>query len=282
MSPIVENGSSKKDYRPINVSKISPSELGQFLTFKGLKFWEKPSYIEIFSTLRRFFKKEQQEDLLICFYTEGVKDFPNAKNFAKELIRINNVDYFKPKEEPDSTVLQELANQHLFSLDLQEAPIKIIRDDWFLAEDVELDVICDEKLDARCIAVQSVVVEEVVGNAVWNAGRDKVQQDAIRYTSQHTTKWNTVLSIVWDIVLDKTRDTVRDVAGVTVWEAIGDVAWIIAEDKMPDRGYIKGNPFSPLISIYELGYWPIGLAENEDGKKEFVIFIPPIQKTAAK
>ena len=129
MSPIVENGSSKKEYRPISVSKISPSELGQFLTFKGLKFWEKPSYIDIFSTLRRFFKEDQQRDLLVCFYTEGVKDFPNAENFAKELIRINNINYFEPKEEPDSSLLQELANQHLTRLGLQEAPIKIIKED---------------------------------------------------------------------------------------------------------------------------------------------------------
>ena len=216
--------------------------------------------------------------MLVRFYVEGVKDFPNAEKFAKELVRINNIDYFKPKEEPDPSLLQELADQHLASLNLPEAKIRII-DDWSKAEDAELNETCDAKFNARCSAVQSALEEEAAGNTAWNAGRDKAQQDQTRYTPQHHTGWNAALGVVWDIVLNKTQDTpTQEAVGNAVWETIGDVAWIVAEDEMPEKGYVKGNPFSPLITMYEIGCWPIGLVENTDGQEEFVIFIPPIQK----
>jgi len=282
MSAIAENGFPKREYQSISASEISSSELSKFLTYNGLKFGDNPSYLDIFSTLRRFVKEEQQEDLLVRFYTKGVKDFPNAEKFAKELVKINNIDYFKPKEEPDHSFLQELANQHLANLDLKETRIKIIRDDWFLTEDVGVDAICDAKFNARCIAVQSAVGSEAAEDA-WNTAweRERAQQDKARYVPSPHAGWKTALGVIWDVILDKTQDrAIEEAVGNAVWEAIADAAWIIAEDKMPEKGYVRGNPFLPLITIYEVGCWPIGLVKNADGQEEFVIFIPPIQKVA--
>lgn len=56
-------------------------------------------------------------------------------------------------------------------------------------------------------------------------------------------------------------------------------AWTVVSDLMPQRGYNRGNPFEPLVRIYEFGCWPIGpVTDIKEGRQEFVIFIPSIQK----
>jgi hypothetical protein len=197
---------------------------------------------------------------------KDVQDFPNAERFAKELVRIKNIEFFKPRGEPDPVLLQELVNQHLERLGLQEALINIIRDDDF-REDAELHAMCNVKFNVKCDVMQLVV------------GRETTETEyAPRHAPRALACNPAILNAVWDIVWNKIKgvETETDVTG----DMVGNAAWIIAEDKMIEGGYAKGNPFSPLITIYELGCLPIGLVENAEGKTEFVIFIPPIQKMA--
>jgi len=250
---------------PISPSEISPLKLGQFLGFNlRVSF----SYSKIFSALE-LLSRNEQEKLLIAFFTKGVKDFPNAERFAKELVRINNIKLFKPREEPDTAVLQAFVNQHLDRLGSQRVLIRIIpEDEWELAEDAELDVSYDDtKSDARRAAMDLVVGRgETAGEAAWYAPRD----------ASRSALGSAVFDVIWSVALNKTRgletesDVVRDMAGY--------LTWIIVEDKMAK----KGNPFSPLIAIYELGFLPIGLVENAKGEMEFAIFAPPIQKAATQ
>ena len=86
------------------------------------------------------------------------------------------------------------------------------------------------------------------------------------------TAWDAAGGAVWDTVWVAAWNAARDAAGGAVW--------IVGKDLMPSRGYNTGNPFEPLVEIYKLGYWPIGIVLNQNGEKEFAVFIPPIPKTA--
>jgi hypothetical protein len=78
---------------------------------------------------------------------------------------------------------------------------------------------------------------------------------------------DTVETVSWSS-LEAARNAIQDAEKVT--------AWIILEDIMSEKGYIKGNPFTPLMEIYEQGYWPVGLITNKEGQTEFNILVPPL------
>jgi hypothetical protein len=230
-----------KEHKQIEISGISSSEIGSFLSYQGFNSPENSTYATIFSDLRQLPQKEQ-EDLLINFYKERIKGFPNPEKFAEELVRINNIDYFKPKKEPDPKILQALINQHLNRLNLPEAKIKIIR-----------------------MRLYGEYKPQTIGNGVlWNIAAAAPWRDARDAT------WfvrDTVETVSWSS-LEAARNAIQDAEKVT--------AWIILEDIMSEKGYIKGNPFTPLMEIYEQGYWPVGLITNKEGQTEFNILVPPL------
>ncbi|MFH1186702.1 MAG: hypothetical protein V1697_00850 [Candidatus Levyibacteriota bacterium] len=260
-------------HKPIKPSKISALKLAKYLNYQGFSLPKNPSYSVISSNLRKL-PKEEQEGLLVGFYKESVKDFPNAEKVAKGLARVNNIDYFKPKEEPGPSLLQELVNQHLGGLNLSELPIKIIRDNWDEAQNTARNAAHYESSDTKWKVVQNVI--------------KNVAQNTERYAS-----WTAVQNASWDMARDAVLfdDTPREgvAAWYKAWYATEHVAWnatwyatwIVVEDIMPEKGYTEGNPFSSLIKIFEFGCWPIEIVGNKkEGRDEFVIFIPPIQKAA--
>jgi hypothetical protein len=213
-----------------------------------------------------------------------VQDFPNAERFRRQLTRIAAIEFFKPKKEPDSSVLQRLVNLHLRCLGLEEAKILLAKD-WSEAENAGLYAMDDAKFDAKYWAVKHAAgwkdtQYSANHEAGWRDTQYSVNHEA-RHAGWQTTVCETpALKAIWDIALNKTRSAETKTDVDVVGDIVGNAAWIIAKDKMFEMGY-AGNPFAPLIVIYKLGCLPIGLVENSEGeaegKMEFVIFIPPIQ-----
>lgn len=105
------------------------------------------------------------------------------------------------------------------------------------------------------------VLEEVVDGAIGRQEALSIAEKAFRGTTWYAT---------WEVGYVATRDMARDVAQ--------DATWIsVVKDLIPPKDCPKGNPFNPLMEIYELGYWPIGPVINkETGIKEFLVFVPPV------
>lgn len=267
---------STNNFEPIEISKISSKQLVKYLNSQGLNLDEDHSYFDIFSIIRQFSKVEQ-EKFLIGFFLRGIKSFPKAEKVAKELVKINNYRYFRIEKTPDYTSLCKLVNQHLDSLGQKEYPIKFIKNDWNEARETikaagwtgwryeELEVANVELINTANDEGQNFSTSEVWAMAyaiVENPARDAAERKG----------WNKN----WTVNKSAT-DGACDVPKCLARNAGNKLQWIILEDVMPERGYSKGNVFSPLVDISVLGYWPMGLITNPNGKREFNIFIPPIQ-----
>jgi len=258
---------------PINISDVSSSSLARFLEKQNpdLSFDREPNYIKIFERIRPLTQHEQKK-LLVGFYTEGVKDFPNGKALGEFLARVNNnIAWIKPKETPDQSLLEKLGQQHLSCLNLPSSPVRLIKENWGKVNAVLVDA-ARANWGTAWDAAWSVARDMALGKAA------RAADDAARVVARGAADdaaWGAARDVAregnWDAAWSKTRKVAE--------EAVRDAAWIIVEDLMPKYGY-KGNPYEPLIKIYEMGCWPIGVVKNPQGKNEFVIFIPPVQKTS--
>ena len=238
------------ELKPIPVGEISPFSMTTFLKkFRpGLKFGRQPTYPQIFSELRDL-PLDKQKELLVGFYSQGVEAFPNGKELGVFLAKLNNIHWFQPEIQPDMELLKNLCQQTLSRLNLPDLPLRIIKKDFRTAWDAAGGAVWDTVWVAAWNAAR-----DAAGGAVWIAARDAA--------------WDAV----WGVARGAAWNAARDAAGSAVW--------IVGKDLMPSRGYNTGNPFEPLVEIYKLGYWPIGIVLNQNGEKEFAVFIPPIPKTA--
>lgn len=272
----VHPGDTQKEL--LNVSEISPSSLARFLEKQNpdLSFDGEPTYYKIFERIRSLTQPEQ-EKLLVGFYTEGVKDFPNGKTLGKFLARVNNIDWFKPKETPDQSLLEKLVQQHLSCLNLPSLPVRLIKKDWGKAGVARGMALLGAAGDmARNTALGAVL--GVARDTALNTARDTARDTALG--AARGTTWGAV----WGTARGAARGMAHPgaavawfAAGDAACEAAGDAAWITVEDLMPKYSYYrynKGSPFEPLIKIYERGCWSIGVVNILPGKKEFVIFVP--------
>ncbi len=251
----------------IPVGEISPSSMAAFLNeFRpGLEFNPVPTYPKIFSKLRDL-PFDEQEKLLVGFYSQKVEAFPNGEELGKFLARINNISWFQPEIQPDRESLENLCRQTLSRLNLPDLTLRIIKEArWYTARGAARGAARYAAPDATRDATR----DAARGAALFRA------RDAAQYAARYAAR---------DAARKAAREAVLDAEWDAAWSAARDAArgaeWIIVKDLMPQRGYDKGNPFEPLIEIYELGCWPIGIVPGQDGNKEFVIFVPPSQKAA--
>jgi len=237
------------ELKPIPVGEISPFSMATFLKkFRpGLKFGRQPTYPQIFSELRDL-PLDKQKELLVDFYSKGVEAFPNGKELGVFLAKLNNIHWFQPEIQPEMELLKNLCQQTLSRLNLPDLPLRIIKKDFHTAW-----------------GTAGGVVWDAAWVAAWDAAWDAAGGAAVVVRD---TAWDAV----WGVARGAAWSAARDAAGGAVW--------IVGKDLMPSKGYDKGNPFEPLMEIYELGYWPIGIVPGQNGEKEFAVFTPPIQKTA--
>lgn len=279
----------------ITVKQINQTALAAFLSRQTGKDFSSPGedfsphgYPSIFTSLREM-AFSQQERLLVSFFTGGVEGFPNGKEFGEMLARINNIPWFRPKQEPEPGILEQLARTYLERLNYHSRPLplKIIRENWAAAG------IAMENWNPAPNATLdvAVIVRNAVQRNIWDAGRDANWLAAFGeavtiargltwdlYRNMGDMAWRNKWDIAWEEFPGHVSLTgaAWSAGESTKWVSTWDARWTIVGDLMPARGYSKGNPFEPLMEIYRLGCWPIGPVATKKRKTEteFVVFIP--------
>lgn len=278
----------------VTVKEVSSYSLARFLADQNpdphfnfiLEPMHSPTYSSIFSRLRHYLPYAEQEKLLRTFYAEGVIDFPNGKELGEALAVVNNIPWFKPTENPDPNHLQQFCNEFRNRLNTSSLPIKIIENDWAAAEDAKkragTKTIWVARKAAAWAMAKDITVRGVIGGMVTNVACEAERWETKRYAAKDSaeeaargaTKEPTVFR-EW-LTPSLTREWAEQTAAI---DAIEYATWVVVSDLMPQRGYTQGNPLEPLMEIYKLGYWPIGSVKNSSGQEEFVVFVPPIQKS---
>jgi len=69
-----------------------------------------------------------------------------------------------------------------------------------------------------------------------------VKQVSVKFISDWNAAWNAARNVAWD----------------AAWNAAWNAVHIIAEDLVDFE-----NPAEPLLQVWELGYWPIGVVNGE-------------------
>lgn len=220
-------------------------------------------YVEIFRELR-LLPAAKQRNLLVAFFTEGVRSFPNGETLGETMAEIINISLLQPTKEPNPSLLQKLFNEHLFRLNSLPIPLRIIENDWFAAKEA---VGCVRRNEA--IFAVETVMRDVVRKAERSTVAAKARimtRSAAEVTISEAVR-NEGRNVEWEAASDIIRRCGHDFVGIANWVTVMDL--------MPQRGYDKGNPFESLIKIYKLGCCPIGVVNHE-----FVIFVPPVQQPA--
>lgn len=256
----------------ITVEQISPLSLAEFLS---QEIWQQElfskskatDYSKIFASLRKQ-PLELQKRLLVMFYCIKVRNFPNGQELGKELAKINNIHWFRPNQEPELSVLEQLKRTYLERLNYPSEspiPLKIIRENWDAARDADRDT------SRRMAWVATRQILGRYGSTVWDAALTAVGTawDEARGASRPARAARDAAEGAIGGVNWKTAATVAK------WYAARDTEWIVVKDLMPARGFSKGNPFEPLMEMYDLGCWPIGPVINKNRETELVVFIPP-------
>jgi hypothetical protein len=63
--------------------------------------------------------------------------------------------------------------------------------------------------------------------------------------------------------LDVVEKAIEDAAQIASWY----ISWIVVADLLTQKNY--QNPFAPLVELFKLGLWPIGVVQ-----KEYLVFVP--------
>lgn len=242
--------------KPIPVGEISPSSMATFLNESNptLEFGPVLIYPAIFSKLRDL-PLDEQKKLLVGFYSQGVEAFPNGAELGRFLARINNISWFQPKSPPDRKSLERLCHQALSRLYIPNLTLRIIEEEWWnVSRDATWNVAWETEDEARHAA----------SNVAWEAARHAAS------------------SVAWDVAWEAARVAARRGAARRGAARVAALSaeWIVVKDLLHERAYDKGNPLEPLVEIFELGCWPTRFVPDKKTEEEFVVFIPPIQKTA--
>ena len=155
---------------PIPVREIPLSPMATFLkeSHPGLEFEPSPTYHAIFSELRGL-PLDEQEKLLVGFYSQKVEAFPNGAELGRFLARINNISWFQPKSRPNRESLGRLYHQALSRLNLHDLPLRIISQSWAAA--------WEAKWNAHHKAIQASIIWGALSDADGDPTRGSVPEE---------------------------------------------------------------------------------------------------------
>lgn len=271
------------EVKPVKPGEISPNALVAFLKDQNPDLRLPETHFNTLLSPLSQFSPEEQKRLLCSFFQEGVENFPNPQEAAKTLVEINNIPFLQPKREPDFPQLQYFVNQFSTRLNESPAPVRIARNNWFIeaqrAKTMEGSAVART---AGKVAEDAARTEALVriGNETAEGEVRIAVKDALRASewiltlaTPKSTTWSTVDNDTLVFILLAEASSPKSMAKMYI-------QWVIVGDLMRQTEYNKGNPFKPLIEIYKQGYWPMGKALNDEGQEEFVIFVPPIPKSA--
>lgn len=277
------------EVKPVKPKGISSNALVAFLKDQNpdLKLPETDFYT-LLSPLGQLPPAEQRR-LLLSFFQEGVENFPNPQQAAETLVEIKNIPYFQPEEEPNLPQLQDLVNEFSIRLNEPSAPVRIVRDNWLKEVQSLKTLVGMEWLAAIRIAKE---IAEKAGRTEAFARIGEVAETEAQMAAKEALRTNEwILTLASPEAARLAADKRFNATGFKdLWmylayskpAPIGKLyaQWAIVEDLMEQMEYNKGNFLEPLMGVWKQGYWPMGKIQNKEGQEEFVIFVPPIPKSA--
>ncbi len=207
---------------------------------------------------------------------QGDEFCPNTEAVKALLERVKRIEWFRPTKKYDPDAIQELVRKHRQALNdpgFDSYSFRLIHNDWRIAVNMAKE------------ATSYTIAQDMDWFPAWNNARNAAK------AATRSKAWN----MARDAILAETKEAAKDSIVSVAEEAARKVAWDVAEetaevmancaqwivvaDLMGSRGYRHGNPYEPLVKLYEMGLWPIGLVRNEQtGKVEFAVFHPPVLK----
>lgn len=221
-------------------------------------------------TLRECFPRQRQEELLVRFYSEVVRDFPNGEEVGRMLARINNISWFSPEIAPDRQTLKGLAKEHRRRLNDPEAATRLVKIPGLRKGALTYPVTEDDALDKAWSASS-----EATKKSGWPAKDARHEIYRLTHFGLITPIENSLSISVFGSVTRKDPEYLLEESAAT---RVADLlylytSWPMLADALKARGYAKGNPFEPLIEIFEMGAHPAGL--DKDGN--YLVLVPTEQ-----
>lgn len=240
----------RRRHQPIQERDIPHIKLSIFLQNHGVDISTEYQLNEIFEKLGKL-PITRQGKLLIEYYTQAVEEFAEGKEFAEGLVKISNINFFKPREDQSYDEARMLAKEHLDRMNLDtEIPVRFIEGNSIEASKVGLHRFSGFNLQSTTQNINQLNELQIPRIAEAAASKSVAQFE------------ETGLASILDYA-------VKDLAAYAIWPII--------ENHMIELGLTKGNPFQPTKTMCEqYGYLPIGPTKIGDSD-EYAIFIPPAQ-----
>lgn len=215
---------------------------------------------EITNFIREALNKQGQEDFIKRLLKTG--RYKNMDELAKFLVHVNNIPWFKPQSKLDPEMIKSLVWDTIKSLGLNSTEkdggkwdhfdvkeIKILESDWNEANEASRNLL-KEPLD-------NSNRRELTKN---NEARNQLEN----LGSLHSMIWG----MIWgQSKVGRSNSPISTATNVVE----GVVKWITFK-------YTKDNPYSSLITLFEMGLWPIGIEDRGINNRNFIVFIPPATK----
>jgi hypothetical protein len=188
---------------------------------------------------------------------------PNGEAVAKVLDELKGIEWFKPKAEAKNKIV-DLMQEHFKRLEPYKGntyPVRFVtnRKDAYAARDAARDAARAAAWAAARAAARDAArdaARAAARAAAWDAARDAARAAA----------WAAARAAARAAAWDAARDAARAAAWAAAWDAARDAArdaadytgWLLMQDRLTNQ-----NPFEPLMGVYKLGGWPIGVVNGE-------------------
>lgn len=131
-----------------------------------------------------------------------------------------------------------------------------------------LGIVREVALDAIKLTTLDMAVREVSGTL-----KNSIRDHAIEAAGLTVKSTITMPIILPDQIRNPNEEVISDID--VVEKALEDAveiagwctSWMVVDDLLEQKGY--KNPFLPLMELFRMGLWPIGIVKNE-----FIVLIP--------
>lgn len=207
------------------------------------------------------------------FWTKALSSIncPNARPLALELVRISYLKPFRPKGEVDREFVEAKVRETQKRFGVEQKELILLDNTWDEAEDAFYDYVPHRKRSSYGIRFKGGGNDAPVWGETLGETLDDLRT-GLRVTYRRLISDLTLSAYHYAIHDSRTRKYIKS---ANAWTAIIDdtdfhTEWVLMQDIMArDPKYKEGNPWAPMIDLYEAGVWPIG--QNSRG---FAVFNP--------
>lgn len=212
----------------------------------------------------RTYPVDVQKQIAVGFFGPEGGNFPNGESFARFLVRLNNINWFRPINDPDHSQLQETVNGITDGLDIARRRLELT-DDYPGVGLTGVNTDLSNKVDMMEIILKTMIKEtgetsfSVALNAVKGCVEAAKKVDVGNFWGYYDA--DLIASIA--------------TADIAYLAKIG-ASWEIGQDLIQDASQRAGkgqqiNPTNLFFDIYEQGAIPI-----EVTRQEFIVIWPHV------